>query len=224
MSKVINNKPRKSTKKFMVKASVIICNTYETASSFLDAFETIRKNRSARGGSTDEEQDLLRAMLIFSTSGLDSMFKQLIKDALPEVINKNEGALKKFESHLRRKLISKNNEFNVELLASALVQKNPRKALIMDLVQDLTSGSLQSAEELFRVASYFDISTKKLTDNAELIKKIFDIRNQITHEMDVDFNQARRNRRPRGRDDMISFTEEIFKLSNKILNEVKNKL
>jgi hypothetical protein len=42
--------------------------------------------------------------------------------------------------------------------------------------------------------------------------------------MDIDFSQSRRNRRPRGRDDMISFTEEIFKLSNKILYEVKNKI
>ena len=152
------------------------------------------------------------------------MVKQLIKDALPEVINKNEGALKNFEGYLRKKLINKNSEFNVELLASALVHKNPREALIMDLVKDLTSGSLQSAEEIFRVASYFDISTKKLADNTELIKNIFDVRNQIIHEMDVDFKQSRRNRRPRGRDDMISFTEEIFKLSNKIMDEVKNKL
>jgi hypothetical protein len=88
INKAIGNKPRISNKKSLKKASVIICNTYETACSFLDAFETIRKNRSARGGSTDEEQDLLRAMLIFSTSGLDSMFKQLIKDVLPEVIKR----------------------------------------------------------------------------------------------------------------------------------------
>lgn len=31
-------------------------------------------------------------------------------------------------------------------------------------------------------------------------------------------------RRQRGKDKMISLTEEIFKLSNKILDEVKNKL
>jgi len=31
-------------------------------------------------------------MLVFACSGLDSMIKQLIRDALPTVIDKNEGA------------------------------------------------------------------------------------------------------------------------------------
>jgi hypothetical protein len=39
-----------------------------------------------RGMSTDEEQDLLRAMLVTAAPGLDAMTKQLIRDALPKVV------------------------------------------------------------------------------------------------------------------------------------------
>lgn len=53
---------------------------------------------------TDEEQDILRAMLIFSSAGLDSMVKQLIRDALPEIIRKSEGAFEMFKTHIERKM------------------------------------------------------------------------------------------------------------------------
>ena len=63
----------------------ILCSAHDAASSFLDTFNKVREARQAKGTPTDEEQDLLRAMLLFATAGLDSMVKQLVtdRDTLP---------------------------------------------------------------------------------------------------------------------------------------------
>ena len=54
-------------------AFTILCSTHNAASSFLDIFEATRRTRKAKGTPTDEEQNLLRAMLVFAGAGLDSM-------------------------------------------------------------------------------------------------------------------------------------------------------
>lgn len=60
-------------------AYTILCNSHDTASSFLETFEAVRSARNARGAPTDEEQDLLRACVVFAGAGLDSMVKQLVE-------------------------------------------------------------------------------------------------------------------------------------------------
>ena len=65
------------------KAAVILARTHESADALLKAFELAQQERGTpRGMSTDDEQDLLRAMLVMTAAGLDSMLKQLIRDAL----------------------------------------------------------------------------------------------------------------------------------------------
>jgi len=53
---------------------------------------------------TDEEQDLLRAMLVMAAAGLDSMTKQLIRDALPQVVHRTGAAREGLEKFLARQL------------------------------------------------------------------------------------------------------------------------
>jgi CRISPR/Cas system endoribonuclease Cas6 (RAMP superfamily) len=129
--------PQKPKTSEVLNAYVILCNTHDASSSFLHLFESTRKSRKAKGMATDEEQDLLRAMLIFATSGLDSMIKQLNREALPLIINKEEGAKEVFKKHIERKL-NTNDQINCKLLAKVLVESEPQKSLIEELVADLT--------------------------------------------------------------------------------------
>jgi hypothetical protein len=99
-----------------------------------------------------------------------------------------------------------------------------RDVLIQDLVRDLTSGSLQSNDELFSVASFFNIATKDLLDKPQDLKSIFNIRNQISHEMDIDFSQPNRHRRPRAREDMIDFTNTVFKVAKNFIEKTDERL
>ena len=204
-------------------AFVILCNAHESASSFLDIFTSTRRARSARGTPTDEEQDLLRAMLLFATAGLDSMVKQLIRDALPKAMETNEGAKAMLKNFMARRL-RRGDELDFDLLADVIADECPRDRVVDELIADLTSGSLQSSEQLLRAAAHFDIPSSSITEDAGKLKDIFGVRNEITHEMDVDFSQPNRNRRPRARRQIVEDTDEVFRVANNCLREVDTRL
>lgn len=205
------------------KAYTLLCNAHETSSSFLEIFNTTRMTRKARGASTDKEQDLLRAMLTFACAGLDALVKQLIEDALPDVINRNKDAETTFRRDIERR-IRRGEEIDHKFLADILTQKRPRDRLIKILVSDLTSQSLQSKDQLLKAGSFFDIESDSITKDPNNLAQIFTVRNQIVHEMDIDFSPTNRNRRSRTRSKMVVDTNEIFKVSKVFLEEVDHKL
>ena len=98
-------------------------------------------------------------MFVFAAGGLDSLFKQAIKDALPNVIEKNQGAFEMFKEFVEKDLqIGKKNEpaeINSKLLAQLLTSQNPREELKRRLVYELTSASLQMKESNFKNRSIF---------------------------------------------------------------------
>jgi hypothetical protein len=204
-------------------AHVILCNAHDAVRSFLDTFEAVRKTRNAKGMPTDEEQDLLRAMVLFAGAGLDSMAKQLIRDALPAIIERDEGATVQFKDYIERRLRDVEGSSR-RFLADILGDRNPRELLFSRLVRDLTSDSLQSAEQLLKVAAYFNIPSERISKNLGLLKEIFSVRNQIGHEMDIDFSQANRSRRPRAKEKMVKFATELLAIAATFLAEVDSKL
>lgn len=202
---------------------LILCNAHDAASSFLGIFETVRKAREAKGMPTDEEQDLLRAMLVFATAGLDSLVKQLIRDALPTVVNRDLGASQMFKQFIERRLKTSDG-IDRGFLAGILADAEPRQRLLDELVSDLASGSLLSTEELLRAASFFNIPSKDICSDTKRLTEIFSARNQIVHEMDIDFSQINRTRRPRAKDIMTDHTNEVFKISVAFVSHVDRKL
>jgi hypothetical protein len=223
MASSFSHYPANAKSPFCEGAQFILCGAHDTATSFLSIFESVRKSRVAKGTPTDEEQDLLRAMLVFATAGLDSMVKQLIQDALPHVIEKNEGALAVFKQYVERRL-EKNERLDRKFLADIIGDPHPRKRMLDSLIHDLSSRSLQSTDELLKCAAFFDIPSNKITDDPKSLSKIFYARNQISHELDVDFTQTNRSRRPRAKSVMTAFANEVFDAANNFLEEVDKKL
>lgn len=215
--------PKRPKSGILVDSHTILVGAYDAASSFLNLFEETRRNRGARGAPKDREQDLLRAMLVFASAGLDSMLKQLIRDALTAVIERHEGAQANFKTFVERRL-SRQGSLDPKLLSEVLTGANPREVMLGELVKELTSSSLQSKEQILVAASYFDIPSNKLTSDVEKLGKIFSARNQISHEMDVDLAQTNRNRRPRRRDEMINHAKSILQIANNLLVEVDKRL
>lgn len=136
------------------------------------------------------KQNILRAIILFSCSGIDAIVKQLIIETLEPVIERDEGAQEQLRVFAQRKLKS-GPDVNYVMLAELLTAKNSRKQLIGMLKKDLSFDSLQSSEQLYKVASFFNISTDKLVgkDARENLKKAFNTRNRIIHQMDVDLEQ-----------------------------------
>lgn len=215
--------PQKPNNKQTSNAFVVLQSTHNTASSFLNSFLESREKNRSKGTSTYKEQDLLRAMLVFSTSGLDAMVKQLIIDALPTIIAKDPGATKMFSSYIEKKIKEK-DQLNAKFLASVLADSKPRDVLLNNLVSFLCSGSLQSKDQLLMAAAYFNIASRDLSKDLDLMESIFKTRNQISHEMDIDFNQPNRHRRQRSQKKMIAYTNEVFRVAEAFLKLVDQKL
>jgi hypothetical protein len=197
----------------------ILVAGHESASSFLDIFQSGRQQRGAKGTATDEEQDLLRAMLMFAASTLDSMMKQLVRDALPVVIERQVGARNQLQAFVARALKRK-DPCDFELIAQLMIEDSPRQSAIQELVAELTSSSLQSSEQVLRTAAFFDIPSDKVTSDPRGLQTIFRRRNQMAHEMDVDFEQSNRSRRSRAKQAMVDDTNTLFLVAQKFLSEV----
>lgn len=207
----------------VINSYYILSSIHDSSNSFYALFERVRKERKAIGTPTDEEQDLLRAMFLFASSGLDSMVKQLVLDALTEVIHCDEGAHSLFVAHLEKRL-QRGEAADYKILAKALSSTHPKICMIDDLVYSLRANSLQSKDQLLKVAAHFNIPSNALVSDFKLLEKIFEARNQIAHEMDVNLGQKNRSRRSRKKDDLWDYTQEILRICGVFIMEVDKRI
>lgn len=203
-------------------AHSILVSSRESSASFLEAFQASRKGKKT-GTTTDREQDFLRAVLVFASAGLDAMLKQLIRDTLSHVISSSPGARKQYHGFIEAQ-ISPDRKDGRQVLAKALGSESPQQVMINHLVDDLTSSSLQSVNQVMRVAGHLDIPTGNITKDVAGLQKIFHMRNQISHEMDVDFTKKNRSRRQRAKKAIIDSANDLFLVSANFLSGVDNHL
>lgn len=165
-----------------------------------------------RGLLTDNEQELLRAAIVFAGAGLDAVVKQVLKDAgrqlvTPQFLAGSEG--KRFLQRVARKLRgaagpSESDEVGGAakeagvLLARLLMSENPRAEICQEIVEEMTGGSFQSVERLKEVCNLFGLDCGQVvTERKDKLGSALTARNQITHEMDIDLSKRTRKRRQR---------------------------
>jgi hypothetical protein len=181
------------------------------------------------------EQDLLRAMLLFACSGLDAVVKQLITDSLGPILHHDEGAQQQFKIFVERRLkkssatddrdrISSSSAVtDVGLLADLLVSVDPRSKLIGVLTENLKAESLQSVDQLLRVAAHFALTKDDIMADDKATREAFRARNQITHEMDVDLPSGK-DRRERDYKTMVLWTENVAEISSRFIGQIEAKV
>lgn len=215
-------------KKELQPSFLILKHTFSSSHSFLNAFTELRTGK--RGPCTDKEQDILRAMLIFSASGLDAMIKQLIKDNLETIIENNAGTHIEFEKYTirvlkQRSIEDENDNLDLKFLSQLLTSSSPKNELINRYKEHLISGSLQSGESILRVGACLDIPSENISKNFDDLKKVFESRNEIIHEMDIDFDQpSQKTRHQRTRTEMIKMTNIILESAEKFLSAINKKI
>jgi len=205
----------------------IIGKTVDAVNSFHSVYKSGRSG--ARGGpSTHAQQDLYRAMLIFACAGLDIFVKQLIRTKLPRLIAADRKAEAKFKDHVRRGL-GKDDKEVLNTVALALIDRNPREVLLADYLESMTSESLQSVEELFRVSEAAGLDSKFIfnSEKRNLLKDAFTVRNQIIHEMDIvvthEKKTGHRTRRQRRADMMEKHTRALLDLAQELFTAYKKR-
>lgn len=77
-------------------SKIILQTAKDTVESFFKMYEEIDDNEN-------KKQDLLRAIILFSCSGIDAVIKQLINDALETIIMIDDGAENNFKSFVEKK-------------------------------------------------------------------------------------------------------------------------
>jgi len=163
-------------------------------------------------------------MLVFASSGLDALIKQLVNDALPELLARGErdsGPTARFRDFVREK-IERDEKLAARLIAENVTAASPQSSTIQWYIRELTSNSLQSKDQVLQIASFFDIKSNVLTDDFDGLKKLFDARNEIIHEMDINFTATNRNRNQRTKKFAVESTNHLFAIAEKFLSEVDN--
>lgn len=206
----------------------IALTAHEASDALLSAYEVMRHQRGRpRGMTTDSEQDLLRSMLVMAASGLDASAKQLIKDTFVELVKFDLKAQNSFEKFVQRRLsndLSSGVNLSSKLLASVLVSDNPRDRLISEFVQNLIGGSLQSIDSLFEVAAALGADPSDIGLNPSQLKPVFETRNKIIHELDINLVEKTRTRNVRSQTVMIQFTELLFDVTSRLIRSVDTRL
>jgi hypothetical protein len=213
-----------------VRAHTVLDQTRDSVKGFLGAFEKLRQSRSARGNSTDQEQDLLRAALVFAAAGLDSVAKELIKSCIRALAACDSDVQVELETFVYRKLRGESGEpealGGARFLAQVLIAKSPQERLIDLYVLELTGSSLQSAEQLMRAAKALGLQPNTIGVDLKELKPIFAARNKIIHELDVNLGvtPARRNQNSRRRRDMEAWGMKLLDIGAKLISGVDQKL
>lgn len=221
--------PEVSTDLVVMKDALIVFGqAVAAAKNFLHVFQAAV---GADGIATSEQQDLLRAMLVFSCSGLDATVKQLVLDALPSVIDKDRGANEEFKKFVDRKIRRSGDEkaapagstFDSGFIATALTEKNPRQFLAGALTRSLVGDSLQSLDQLLRVAAHFAITRDEIVADEKAIRAAFRVRNEIVHEMDVDLRN-KKTRRERAVEEMGAHCIAVLAVTSNFIGAVGKRL
>lgn len=216
--------PAKVSAEECSKAHLILRYAHDTCNSMLTVFRQSLRTRgqergSPRGAPTDEQMDLLRAMLVFAGAGLDSMLKQLIRNALPALSRVDEKVAEGFKTFATRRLRPSQpdgeDDTGHKLLAAAIISDSPRETILEAYVHDLIRGSLQSASELSR--STAALGFQGMLSTYGHLAEAFRVRNQIIHELDINFSHATRNRQTRALVDMVQLSDEILRVAAHIL-------
>lgn len=197
------------------KAHQILAFAHASAESLLTAYNSLSEERG-RGGPSYQQQDQLRAMLLFAGAGLDACAQQIVRDALPRLAAEHDDARDALAGFAARRLRRQRTDVEVaavdtDFLADVLIG-DPETNLIEKLIDELTGSSMQSVEELKKVAAFLGVvKDKKLAAALPDLRSAFRVRNRIAHDMDIQFTPGKaRNRRPRKRDDMVTETNRLL--------------
>lgn len=211
------------------RAHTVLEHTKSSVATFFDVFDAIMLGKGG-GGPKDGEQDLLRAALVFAAAGLDSCIKELIRDSLKSLSKIDDGVQQEFEIFVQRQLRGELEDtdgiYGYKFLASVLASSHPQSKLLNEYVYYLIGTSLQSVEQLFKAYKALGIETKFIVDNKAKLVTIFDVRNKIIHELDINLagQRGHRARNSRRRPDLEGYTNLLIEVANKAIDLVETKL
>ncbi|MFF2571199.1 hypothetical protein [Streptomyces sp. NPDC058084] len=166
-------------------------------------FTTLNELRTAqndpRGPISEAHRDQARAAIVFTAAGIDACLRTLLRDSLHTLLSTSGDAHGAFVNHFMA------NRLNGEMTTAtkkAVVDIDPRSALIDLYVEDLAGSSIQGAADLTRCRNALGL--KKDTALADAIlnghQPFFNARHEVVHELDLVDPSGKGSRGRRHRD------------------------
>ncbi|WP_457129974.1 hypothetical protein [Mucilaginibacter sp. HD30] len=112
---------------------------------------------------------------------------------------------------------------NSKLLSKLLISESPKEELKARLCYNLTSNSLQSKDQILKIAAYFDIPSGAIVSDFNELHRIFLERNKIIHEMDINF-EGDRSRNKRELNETVGYINKLLELGEKFVLEIDQRL
>lgn len=164
-------------------------------------------------------------MVVFAGAGLDATVKQLIRDAIPALVEFSDQARQKLLD-FTEEAIRKSDAAGSRTLAEILVSADPRETLLNRYVYRLTGSSLQSTEQLQGVAASLGVAEPTLRKRLTGLKAAFVARNEIVHELDLldPSRHGARTRREREAAAAINLAHELLECGQLLVNAVAESL
>ena len=191
--------PGKPTGQLVTGAWRYLVGCHSSVTGLFDALATVRETKRAvtgqdtRGRLARDEEDILRAALVFTSSGLDACCKRLLRDTLETLVAGNAAAGHKFQEFVKQELATGLSG----ALSRAILDPDPRKQMIQVYIGARTRASLQGSGDVkARVRDTLGISNAQLpVAQIEQLDGFFTARNAIVHDLDYKDPSAGSNAR-----------------------------
>lgn len=209
-------------------AQRFLASAYDTVEDLLTALDVVRTHRKLidgkgfKGALASNEQDLLRAAIALAGAGLDSSLKQLVRDALPVLLEDSESLGSKELHAFATRQIGVQQVVDPARTAELFLAENPRLLLMDQFVDDLTGSSIQSVAAMHRIATVVNIPQKHgLRTAINELRPAFVARNQVAHELDlqVPLGLGDRQKRTRTMNQTIPLIHGLLQVPQLIINE-----
>lgn len=215
---------RKPTGSAVSGAWQYLVGAHTSVTGLFDALATVRaaSTTDPRGRPARDETDLLRAAIVFTSSGVDASCKRLLRDTLAILIDGNEqgNAARKFGTFIDQELAARDK---TAAIADALKSRTPREALIDLYISKVTKASMQGSEDLrTRVRDTLGISNAQLpADQLKDLDGFFTARTAIVHDLDYEkpATPTSSRRHSRRMEDVRSQCDAVFAVVATVIAE-----
>lgn len=190
--------------------------THASVSGLVDSFnvvheKTVTSRANAGGRLSRDEVDLLRAALVFTSSGLDASCQTLVAECVPVLVERpGSNAANKFEAFLDEQIGAPS-----ALFRAAVKGSQPRADLVRLYVDAKTKSSYQGSGEVKdRVRDLLGIPNQKLASHRiKALDGFFTARNDIVHQLDyVDPRSASTARHHRSPSAVVAEVDQVLTL------------
>jgi hypothetical protein len=217
----------RGTSPLVKPALAYLLGAHKSVNALLDSLSVVRSaNMKAakkdRGRLTNDELELLRAALVFSSSGLDASLHRLVRDTLPTMaLTPSSGAAAQFQQYRKTSAQQGSGSF-----VAAVTATDPLAAMLQLWVDDRIKGSYQGSSDLrLRVRAPLGIPSSAISDQElSALDPFFMARNRVVHDMDYEDVTAGRTRHHRKQDATIAECDQVFAVARKFIIETAKAL